>query len=1070
MGFHGKRICKVTAAALLVLILSSFFLAVTYYSELKKSFLGALSKKATAFAGQEVNIGDISFIPPGRIVLKNITIKNPDGFTPGELLKLNKLILDISLKELLDGRLHFRDILLRSPKLTLTRDEKGKLNISDKLMTPGESDITYRMDEVKIDSGDFGYQGDMLSTVEDVDLTLRDVSSEKATKTLLEGSAYYSGNRVGLAGWIYLRSDQKKFSLSLSGADMELLSLRVAREFIDTEKVRVDLSAQAEGDITTGFRLTSKAGLKNPGFSFFKKPAKVMRVEGDFLVRLRDKAVLIESLVLRTGEVLSAQMTGEIKNMASNPSYQAEIRIESLDLSDFSFIKGLRLEGILSSGPLAVRGNFERAMPSISGSFSLADGTFGTDAAGLKNVNASVALSSEEDLTAEIKAHAGISRVGGHTPDRPVGIGFAGTLKVKPEKLLVSASLSLSPFETHLDEKKAGIGSLHLYLDGVMKDRRFSGDAEVEAEGLHYAGYALNNLKGGFGLDYAKNGIDFRDIHAEGGGISSSAQTLKIRMPEKKGPTIIEAAGLSLTYPKRNIEVGQTSLILHINKDGSATSTGDIEFSARKVAMKGLVASGLSGNGKFTGEDFAVRVDGAEFGGGEVRLSVRGRLGSGFFPIETQLLAENIQLQALSGKLHELPEEDYQVSGDIRKLSFTGAFESTESISGNTFIDGQNISVIKKDIGRNVIGNASFHAEAEFRGTDLSFKAQASSGQLSLKISGEAKDFLTANRTIKASGSVPRIEAAAVRETFWGVFPDSLLYTGLDGYLSSLFEIESGRDKKEFRGSLTVEDFFLSGENGEYSLGPVNGTVPLYYSEPARPGKAVALPSFELSKLEELYRHYSDMDTAKDFERITAGTFRYGFRILEDINILVKEAGDALNVGRFSATIFGGKLYGSALIEPSGGLNYRAGFFVKALSLTRLTEEIEPIKGYISGKVDGVGTLKGKGKGIEDIIGMADFRTYSAGDEKTVISREFLKELGGKSMKIYAQDRSYDKGVMSIYIDDGDVIFQELEISNRNFLGIRDLSIKVAPFSNRISIDNLLWSLTEAATRAQEKK
>jgi hypothetical protein len=55
-------------------------------------------------------------------------------------------------------------------------------------------------------------------------------------------------------------------------------------------------------------------------------------------------------------------------------------------------------------------------------------------------------------------------------------------------------------------------------------------------------------------------------------------------------------------------------------------------------------------------------------------------------------------------------------------------------------------------------------------------------------------------------------------------------------------------------------------------------------------------------------------------------------------------------------------------------------------------------------------------------------------------------------------------------VKDEYLIFKELEISNKNFLGITDLSVKVAPLSNRIAIDQFLWTITEAAERAKEKK
>ena len=58
---------------------------------------------------------------------------------------------------------------------------------------------------------------------------------------------------------------------------------------------------------------------------------------------------------------------------------------------------------------------------------------------------------------------------------------------------------------------------------------------------------------------------------------------------------------------------------------------------------------------------------------------------------------------------------------------------------------------------------------------------------------------------------------------------------------------------------------------------------------------------------------------------------------------------------------------------------------------------------------------------------------------------------------------------MSLYLQKGDLIFKELEISNRNFFGVTDLSVKVVPFNNRIALDKFLWSVTEAAQRPRRK-
>ncbi len=267
---------------------------------------------------------------------------------------------------------------------------------------------------------------------------------------------------------------------------------------------------------------------------------------------------------------------------------------------------------------------------------------------------------------------------------------------------------------------------------------------------------------------------------------------------------------------------------------------------------------------------------------------------------------------------------------------------------------------------------------------------------------------------------------------------------------------------------MILKNVTLKGENNEYSIGPINGVLPLAYDEQSEQ-KTIKMPSFEHSEFENLIKYYSQEVVNNGYKKITINSLYYGFKLFENINIWINQKGRILNIGRFSGNIFGGKLNGSGVVDLSQGLNYRAGFILEGLSLTKLCESIEPIKGYISGKVDGIVNLKGSGIGISELIGKADFWTYSANNDKTRISKEFLQKVGGPSLKTYLGDRHFNKGIMSLYVQNGFVIFKELEISNRNLLGITDLSVKVAPLSNRIAVDHLMWTITEAASRAKEK-
>ena len=51
-------------------------------------------------------------------------------------------------------------------------------------------------------------------------------------------------------------------------------------------------------------------------------------------------------------------------------------------------------------------------------------------------------------------------------------------------------------------------------------------------------------------------------------------------------------------------------------------------------------------------------------------------------------------------------------------------------------------------------------------------------------------------------------------------------------------------------------------------------------------------------------------------------------------------------------------------------------------------------------KVDGIARLKGKGTGISQLIGKADFWTYSTKEEKTKIKRSYSGGGGGMQAKV----------------------------------------------------------------------
>jgi len=380
--------------------------------------------------------------------------------------------------------------------------------------------------------------------------------------------------------------------------------------------------------------------------------------------------------------------------------------------------------------------------------------------------------------------------------------------------------------------------------------------------------------------------------------------------------------------------------------------------------------------------------------------------------------------------------------------------------------------VFERETKRAVVKDGTFGAKIDCLGKDLTLRADAAVGPLSARLSGTGTRWTGKDRHVTLKLSVPVVNVPLVREVFWDVFPDSLLYVGLEGSISSTLSLIVDGQRLNVEGEVLLKECRLSGENGEYSIGPINGSFPVRYGKtaPQAQGSLLTIPTHEKSAFDQLLTTYERDPLEQGSQTVTLGVFHYGFPLLEDIRLRSTSRDSSLNVFRFDAKMFNGQLYGSGALDLFEGLNFKGGFLVKGVSLKALCDTIQPIQGFISGKVNGMVSVKGSGTGLSTLMGKGEFWVDPTADEKTMISREFLQKVGGVSAKLYLGDRRFDKGILEAYLKDGYVIFKELELSNRNLLGMTDLSVKVAPFNNRIDLDHLLWTITEAATRAKEKK
>ncbi len=1032
------------------------------------------SDRATFILGQEVHIADASIGLPFAVNLYDITVKNPENFLPGQLLRIKRLRFDLRLGRLLKGDLSFKNITLYSPELTLRKDERGRWNISGALkrLLSQKSTTRYQVDEFRINSGVFDLNRDERYKSDHINLRLENLSSYPGTQAKIKGALAFAGNGIDIDGWVFPIDLPNRFNLSLSSKDFRLSAFReLLKPYgIDTEKTRMNIVLHTEGDAEKGFQIKSDLQLRRTGSFLFLKPANDLRVVTEAMFSFHDYSLVVQTASLSINGVSTATLKGTVEDLKTNPSFRGEIKIERLDLSDLNLIKDLRVRGILSSKNLRIAGRIGTKPPKVSGDFQLREAAIESPYGTFDRMEADLIVSSEKEISIEGEAFAKVVRVGMYIPGNPVDARVSGSIRGIPGQFRVTSLLSLSPLEIKLD----GGEPLRLErglvtIEGTTKGDTFSGRNSIEMNGLRLAGRFFPWVKSSSDIAYRKNEVDFRDLTIETEDTKESAAYLRITMPPAKSDYTLEIRGADAAYRAGEATIKQADLFVNIHQD-LKTISGDLRFSAGNVGFQGMAFAQVVGEGTFDEKTFSINLSRTDFSGGRMQFTADGRTSEDPFPLKMKIVAEGLDLGLLPDSLWKSLKLPYAVAGDIQQATFDGILDSRQSIRGKGSLNARKVSISNPSTGRNFVKDASFHTDIESTGKDLSLESEVSAGILSTRLSGRVEGFLENDRRLHLKGTLPRIKASDIRSSLWDIFPDSFLYVGLRGTVSSDFLIDYSKQGLDVKGNLLFADFILDGENGEYSIGPINGSLPLGYRQGRGDQEGMEMPSFEKSQFDQLMNKYSREPSGEGLQRLSIGSLRYGFQLFDQINLWIEQKGSYLNIERFGANIFSGRLDGSAVVNLSSGIQYRAGFLIKAVSLTKLCERIEPIKGFISGKVDGIATFKGSGTGLSQLIGIADFWTYRTANEKTMISKEFLQEVGGPSIKGYVRNRPFDKGILSLYVKDGYVVFKELEISNKNLFGITDLSVKVVPTNNRVAIDQLLWSIAEAAERSKKKQ
>lgn len=281
---------------------------------------------------------------------------------------------------------------------------------------------------------------------------------------------------------------------------------------------------------------------------------------------------------------------------------------------------------------------------------------------------------------------------------------------------------------------------------------------------------------------------------------------------------------------------------------------------------------------------------------------------------------------------------------------------------------------------------------------------------------------------------------------------------------------------QEYNGEVVLQSVNMGSDH--LRLDGVNGVIPLTgrIGQTSATDRASGLEKIGWSRLSE-----AEYDSALERWRkrptqnqgstsLTITSLRYGPIELRDFEATLAPSGDQIAIQRFAFQVWGGRVSGWGTVQPlSGGV--ALALLIDGLSLRAICDAFPPIKGYISGRVNGLADLSISQFALDKTQGKARFWAVDSPRERREISRALIEKLAGQSIRYFSligQDRRYDRGVLDVALKHGDLVFHELDISHTTLV-IKDLDIKVSPTFNKIGAAHLLESVRTAIERVTAK-
>jgi len=494
---------------------------------------------------------------------------------------------------------------------------------------------------------------------------------------------------------------------------------------------------------------------------------------------------------------------------------------------------------------------------------------------------------------------------------------------------------------------------------------------------------------------------------------------------------------------------------------GGTLRVGSLSFRDRKVAS-------LTGRLSFDGRDIKASILGDALGGSLVATVAAAPFSPGKQTTFTARLRElkMDRLPALlPGNKGPLP------SGGGVDMALDGSWDRDSGVRGRVSLAGRDLA-LRGAGNRTLASGFGLALESTLSGPDLQLKEAVlkRDGGPVIRVGGAVKRFAGADREGELTFSMASTPLNSMLDAFVNALPKALQEASGGGAC----ELEGSAAVKGksvmLNGGISLRSVSLEIPSQKVLVADIDGRIPFSLAYPRReqerkpPGLSFSKENYPI-----LLRTFER--SAGTGSRLRVGRTRFGALDIGEMNFSITAQRGAMEISPLRVSLYDGYLTGHAFLLYDNGFSYGADLLLHDLSLRQFCDSFPKIKGYMSGRVDGVISLVNAKGGTESAAGFVNLWTRSGKGEKMLVSKEFLQKLAGKKLKgfLFQNDRAYDNAEIIAYLRGGFLTFERLDISHTNFLGMKDLSVSVAPVQNRIALEHLLESIREAAARGKVK-